>query len=188
MNYSRCIFKIKFDLASIEIYMDFNTVWSMAKLTPEMVKGLLIYNEIISNCKCNHQHVINRLNCFILVYLWECVGYVRVECKTEFVESLYYHFFINGNIFIFLYQSLCCLVAKSHLTLLRVRGLGLQPARLLRPWNFPSNKTVLGCHFLLQGIFCIQGSNLHLLHSWLYFITKTLGKPLKDPWELPLCN
>ena len=95
MKYFRCIFKIKFDLASIEIYMVFNTVWLMAKLMPEMVKGLLIYNEIILNCKCNYQHVINRLSCFILVYLWECVGYVKVERENEFIESLYYHFFIN---------------------------------------------------------------------------------------------
>ena len=36
---------------------------------------------------------------------------------------------------------------------------GLQPTSLLWPWNFPSKNTVVGCHFLLQGIFPIQGSN-----------------------------
>ena len=41
---------------------------------------------------------------------------------------------------------------------------GLQPARLLCPWDFPSKNTATGCHFLLQGIFPIQGSNLGLLH------------------------
>ena len=130
MKYFRCIFKIKFDLASIEIYMVFNTVWLMAKLMPEMVKGLLIYNEIILNCKCNYQHVINRLSCFILVYLWECVGYVKVERETEFIESLYYHFFINTWPLVFpgfgkvteclhnlsVYMRACS-VAKSCLTL-----------------------------------------------------------------------
>ena len=40
---------------------------------------------------------------------------------------------------------------------------GLQPARLLCPWNFPGKNTGGGCHFLLQGIFPMQGSNLHLL-------------------------
>ena len=29
---------------------------------------------------------------------------------------------------------------------------GLQPARLLCPWDYPSKNTGLGCHFLLQGI------------------------------------
>ena len=51
----------------------------------------------------------------------------------------------------------CCLVAKSCLTLLWSHG-------LLCPWDFPVKNTGVGCHFLLQGIFLIQGSNLHLLH------------------------
>ena len=33
---------------------------------------------------------------------------------------------------------------------------------LLCPWNFPGKNTGMGCHFLLQGIFLIQGSNLPL--------------------------
>ena len=41
---------------------------------------------------------------------------------------------------------------------------GLQPTRLLRPWDFPGNSTGVGCHFLLQGIFPTQGSNPGLLH------------------------
>ena len=41
---------------------------------------------------------------------------------------------------------------------------GLQPARLLCPWDFPGKHTGVACHFLLQGIFPIQGSNRHLLH------------------------
>ena len=37
-------------------------------------------------------------------------------------------------------------------------------ARLCCPWNFPGKNTGVNCHFLLQGIFLIQGSKLHLLH------------------------
>ena len=55
----------------------------------------------------------------------------------------------------------CCLDFKSCPTLLRSDG--LQPARLLCPWNFPGKITRVGCHFLLQGIFPTQGSNPHLL-------------------------
>ena len=43
----------------------------------------------------------------------------------------------------------------------------LQLTRLLYPWNFSGNNTGVGCHFLLHGIFPIQGLNpcfLHLLH------------------------
>ena len=34
------------------------------------------------------------------------------------------------------------------------------------PWDSPGMNTGVGCHFLLQGIFPTQGSNLHLLPSW----------------------
>ena len=40
----------------------------------------------------------------------------------------------------------------------------LEPAKLLCPWDFPSKNARVGCHFLLQGIFLTQGSNLCLLH------------------------
>ena len=40
---------------------------------------------------------------------------------------------------------------------------GLQPARLLCPWDFPGKNTGADCHFLLQGIFSTQVF-LHLLH------------------------
>ena len=46
---------------------------------------------------------------------------------------------------------------------------GLQPARLLCPWNFPGKNTGVNCHFLLQGIFLTQESNLHLLHWQVIF-------------------
>ena len=50
--------------------------------------------------------------------------------------------------------------AQSYPTL---RPLGLQPARLLCPWDSAGRNTGVGCHFLLQEIFPAQGSNLHLL-------------------------
>ena len=44
-----------------------------------------------------------------------------------------------------------------------VRPHGLQPVRLLCPWDSPGKNTEVGCHALLQGIFPTQGSNLCLL-------------------------
>ena len=41
---------------------------------------------------------------------------------------------------------------------------GLQPTRLLYPWNSPGKNTGEGSHSLLHGIFLTQGSNLGLLH------------------------
>ena len=41
---------------------------------------------------------------------------------------------------------------------------GLEPVRLLSPWNSPGRNTGVGSHFLLQRIFLTQGLNLDLLH------------------------
>ena len=41
---------------------------------------------------------------------------------------------------------------------------GLWPTRLHCPWSLPGKSTGVGCHFLLQGIFQTQGSNLGILH------------------------
>ena len=40
---------------------------------------------------------------------------------------------------------------------------GLQPGRLLCPWNSVGKNTGVGCRSLLQGIFPTQGSNLGFL-------------------------
>ena len=39
-----------------------------------------------------------------------------------------------------------------------------KPTRLLCPWDSPDQNTGVDYHFLLQGIFPTQGSNLGLLH------------------------
>ena len=66
------------------------------------------------------------------------------------------------NVFIifimFLSLAPCSIMSDS------LRCFGLQPARLLCPWNFSGKKTGMGYHFLCQGIFPTQGLNLHLLH------------------------
>ena len=56
----------------------------------------------------------------------------------------------------------CCLLNRLRPALLWPHG--LEPARVLCPWDFPGKNTRVSCHFLLQGIFLSQGSNLCLLH------------------------
>ena len=57
----------------------------------------------------------------------------------------------------------CCSVLSCSVMSDSLRPYGLQPARLLCPWNFPGKDTGVSCHFLLQGIFLTLGSNLHLV-------------------------
>ena len=56
-------------------------------------------------------------------------------------------------------ESVSCSVVSDSLW-----SHGLQAARLLWPWNSLGKNTGVGCHFLFQGIFPTQGSNLGLLH------------------------
>ena len=84
---------------------------------------------------------------------------------------------------------------------------GLQPIRLLRPWDFPDKSTGVGCHWLLQvwlmvmvycllsvaGIFpdfcpwqcqycCYQG------HQWCFFVAKAHGQCSPPPLSAPLSS
>jgi len=53
--------------------------------------------------------------------------------------------------------------AKLLQSCLTVWPYGLQPARLLCPWDSPGKNTGVGCHALLQGVFLTHGLDLHLL-------------------------
>ena len=59
--------------------------------------------------------------------------------------------------------------------------LGLQPTRLLYPRDFSGRNTVVGCHFLLQGMFPTQGSNSCLLClqqcRWILYLLSHRGRP-----------
>ena len=59
-----------------------------------------------------------------------------------------------------------------------LRPQGLEPSRLLHPWDFPGKNIGVGCHFLLQGIFPTQGSNPGLLHCrWILHCLSHQGSP-----------
>ena len=60
---------------------------------------------------------------------------------------------------------------------LTVCARGLQPARLLCPWDSSGKNTGVGCHAL---IFLTQGSNLGLLHfRWILYHLRHQGSPLE---------
>ena len=44
-----------------------------------------------------------------------------------------------------------------------VRPHGLQPTRLLHPWDSPGKNTGVGCHFLLQNILKLIGIEMYIL-------------------------
>ena len=83
-------------------------------------------------------------------------------------------------------NTLCVYVFSCSVVSDSLQHFGLQPARLLCPWDFSSQNTGVGCHFLLQGIFLTQGSNLHrlclpALASGFFTTSAKLSKPLFFP-------
>ena len=82
---------------------------------------------------------------------------MHLYCSTIFSVSLF-----SGNLPTTSVFTPILLVRACPVISLRPHG--LQPMRVLCPWDFPDMNTWLGCHFLLQGIFPTQGSNLRLLH------------------------
>ena len=70
----------------------------------------------------------------------------------------------------YMYMYVCA--AQCSIMSASLRPHELQP-RLLCPWDFSDKNTGVDCHFLLQGIFLTQGSNLHVLRL-LYWQTEFL--------------
>ena len=69
-----------------------------------------------------------------------------------------------------------------------LRPHGLQPTRLLCPWDFPGKDTGVCCHFLLQGIFPTQRWNPGLLHCrqilyWLSWSKFTCNAKRRLSWN-----
>ena len=82
----------------------------------------------------------------------------------------------------------CCVHVKSLQAVSdSLRPHGLEPTRLLYPWESPGKDTGVGCHFLLQGIFPTQGSNPCLLCLLQWQVGSLLqashGKPPFYEWE-----
>ena len=84
--------------------------------------------------------------------LWDI--YYSSLCYTSGLVIYIFHIICSN-----LYLCVSCLVISDCL-----RPHGLQPTRLLCPWDSPGKNTAVGYHFLLQGIFWIQELNPGLPH------------------------
>ena len=90
---------------------------------------------------------------------WLMMTTFFVFSSTLFLKDTYFSLNLEKH------QSLdklyVCLL--SHFNHIRLSAtLGLQPTRLLCPWDFSGKNTGVGCHTLLQGIFPTQELKLGL--------------------------
>ena len=94
----------------------------------------------------------------VLHYLPELVGDMNLMLRFVPIESM-----MPANRVILCCPLLPLSVGHSVMSD-SLQPHGLQPTRLLHPWDSPGKNTGVGCHFLLQGIFPTQGLNPGLLH------------------------
>ena len=85
------------------------------------------------------------------------------------------------------YNRHCCCCLVVSIVSDSVQPYGLQPTRLLCPWDSPGRNTGVGCRALLQGIFPTQGSNLGLLHCRQSLYRRAIMEAHNRHWELHSC-
>ena len=108
---------------------------------------------------------------------------------------------IKGTFFIFIKnlieQHLHCFVPLSWISCSvmpsSLRPHGLQPMRLLYPWDFPGKNTGVVCHFLCSTIFCRFSSNFivppfpNILSFWAKIFLSFFQVPFTVFQETELC-
>ena len=124
----------------------------------------------------SHWTGISLLITSCLVELDLCLEPWGLGWSSFFILDLPTHRFTTAEI-----SPVCSVTSVMSNSL---QSYGLQPSRLLNPWDSPDKNTGVGCYALLQGIFSTQGSNPHLLHLLLlgiFFTTEPLGKTKISP-------
>ena len=91
---------------------------------------------------------------------------------------MYYLFLLIKEYSFSLYCMSGCMLSYSVVSN-PLRPHGLQPARLLCPWDFPGKNIGVSCCFSLHEIVPTQGSNLGLLHckQILYNLSRQGNEP-----------
>ena len=104
--------------------------------------------------------------CHFCVTSVSCLTFPVLQCPVN------QFFVLNRDLKYFVCVYACSVMSNS------LWPHGRQLARLLCPWDFPGKNTRVGCHFLLQGIFPTEGTELSspALPGG-FFITVTPGKP-----------
>ena len=74
-----------------------------------------------------------------------------------------YNTYWNIKIYVLPFWTSCAVCSSSSVMSDSLWPHGQEAARLLCLWDSPGKNTGLNCHALLQGIFLLQGSNLHFL-------------------------
>ena len=84
------------------------------------------------------------------------VFFIHTTSIFTFLPACLPGYFLAAFFYFKDYVRVC---SVTSLTSDSLRPHGLEPVRLLRPWDSPGKNPGVGCHALLQGVFPPQGSS-----------------------------
>ena len=113
-------------------------------LIADLISLLFVYDSVLVGCM------------FLLIYIFLPGCPVDIQlCSSSYLMFL--HICVCGCVVVH-----ACLFSHSVVSD-SLQPFGLQPIRLLYPWNFPGKNNGVDGHFLLQGTLLSQGQNSCLL-------------------------
>ena len=112
-----------------------------------------------------------------LINDWGQINFLKAHSDIIFSK----HFKVSPSLTTLNPNCLVLVESESHSVVSdSLRPHGLQPARLLHPWDFPGKNTGVRCHFLLQEILQPQGLNpgLPYCRQTLYLLSHQGRQPI----------
>ena len=104
-------------------------------------------------------HICNLLNAWLEIACIYCI------CNSKYIDKLKWNLYLSLKLKFLIINIMSKFIHKLSEVAESCPSLcDPKACRLLNPWNFPGKSTGVGCHFLLQGIFPTQRSNLHCGH------------------------
>ena len=105
------------------------------KLVP---RSLITCSKVLRSPNLPYLSLFQFYKAKMMIQVWTCK---KLSLKSQGFTSHYFS------------PEPACVAFSLSVMSHSLRPHGLQPARLLCPWDSPGKNTAVGCHFLLQGIF-----------------------------------
>ena len=137
----------------------------MNEVIPKKVIFHSVQNMVNTSCNVIYHLAIwlsrNKISIFHSLRLSRDKIFSMAKCKLSCKRQNFIHLYLylqKKIIQVYVAQSVTSVMSNS------VQPYGLQPAKLLCPWDSPGKNTGVGCPALLHGIFLTQGWNTCLLY------------------------
>ena len=177
----------------VDVFLEFSCFLSDVVNAGNLISGSSAFSKPSLNIFKFSVHICWSLACRILsitLLAWEMsvtlqwlahssvLPFLGIRARTDLFQSCGHCWVSQICWHIWAQHFDVCVHVLSRVWLFSVPG----TTRLLCPWNFPGKNTGMGCHFLLQGIFQTQKSNLCLLCLLHWWVCSLPLRDLRSTW------